>query len=174
RSGEYGRAEMEIAPAGAACRLFDGVRRRSTVWMNHGDQVVRVPPGFTVLASSSPCPAAAMADEKRRIYGLQFHPEVMHSEEGTKILGNFLRQICGCEGRWQMTSFLEQATQRIAAQTGGGRIVLGLSGGVDSSVVAVLCHRAVNERVTAILVDTGMVGLGQAKDVVDAFRGDLP
>ncbi|MFO0984120.1 MAG: glutamine-hydrolyzing GMP synthase [Planctomycetota bacterium] len=171
RSGEYGRTEMQLLATGVRSPLFAGVRARSTVWMSHGDQVITLPPGFAVLASSAPCPSAAMADEQRQLYGIQFHPEVLHTEEGRTLLANFVTRICGCEQRWRMTSFLEESTERIRARVGASRVVLALSGGVDSSVVAVLCQRAVQDRVTPILVDNGLLRKGEVDEVVDTFRG---
>jgi GMP synthase (glutamine-hydrolysing) len=170
-SGEYGRMEVELSDAALHSALLSGIPKRSTVWMNHKDQVVEVPEGFSVLASSSPCKAAAMGDERRRLYGLQFHPEVLHTEEGKKILENFVYKVCACQGRWQMSSFIEDATARIQEQAGDAHIVVALSGGVDSSVVAMLCHKAVGRGITPILVDTGLLRKGEAKDVVTSFQG---
>lgn len=147
---EYGRAEIKIERAG---ELFFGLDNRQTVWMSHGDRVERTPPGFDTLASTDSAPVVAMANPARRCYGIQFHPEVSHTVAGADILHNFLFRVCRFAGDWLMSSFLDEAIERIRAQAGGRRVICGLSGGVDSSVMAALVKRAVGDRLTAIFVD---------------------
>ncbi len=167
---EYGGADLEV-DAQAQDGLFAGLPRRLRVWMSHGDLVLTPPPGFRVLARTASTPVAAMGDPERRIYGVQFHPEVAHTPEGREILRNFLYKICGCHGTWTMASFVEEAVARVREQVGDGRAVCALSGGVDSAVAAVLVHRAIGDRLTCIFVDHGLLRLGEAEEVVRAFRG---
>ena len=167
---EFGRATLRIE-AGSA--LFDGVWQPGEthqVWMSHGDRVVSLPDGFRVVATSEGAPFAAIADEDRRFYGVQFHPEVVHTPSGAQLLKNFTHGIAGCTGDWTMAAFREQAIDRIQAQVGGGRVICGLSGGVDSSVVAVLLHEAIGEQLTCIFVDHGLLREGEAAQVVELFR----
>ena len=167
---EFGRATLRVE-AGSA--LFDGVWQPGEthqVWMSHGDRVVSLPDGFRVVATSEGAPFAAIADEDRRFYGVQFHPEVMHTPSGAQLLKNFTHGIAGCAGDWSMAAFREQAIDRIRAQVGGGRVICGLSGGVDSSVVAVLLHEAIGEQLTCIFVDHGLLREGEAAQVVELFR----
>jgi GMP synthase (glutamine-hydrolysing) len=167
---EYGRAILEIA-AGSA--LTDGVWQigaREPVWMSHGDRVTTLPPGFRVIATSEGAPFAAIADESRRFYGVQFHPEVVHTPGGAALLGNFARRLAGCRGDWTMGAFREAQIAAIRAQVGSGRVVCGLSGGVDSAVAAVLIHAAVGDQLTCIFVDHGLLREGEAADVVATFR----
>ena len=167
---EFGRATLRIE-AGSA--LFDGVWQPGEthqVWMSHGDRVVSLPDGFRVVATSEGAPFAAIADEDRRFYGVQFHPEVVHTPSGAQLLKNFTHGIAGCAGDWSMAAFREQAIERIRAQVGGGRVICGLSGGVDSSVVAVLLHEAIGEQLTCIFVDHGLLREGEAAQVVELFR----
>ena len=169
--GEYGRAEIERVVEGDA--LLDGVPTKSTVWMSHGDKVVVVPEGFTVLAESGPCPFAAVGDADRNIYGIQFHPEVTHSEHGRRVLENFVRRIAGAADDWQPGSIVDQKVARIRDQVGPeGEIVLGLSGGVDSSVAAVLMHRAIGTRLHCVFVDNGLLRKGERDGVAALFRDD--
>ncbi|MFG0319051.1 MAG: glutamine-hydrolyzing GMP synthase [Planctomycetota bacterium JB042] len=166
--GEYGRAALRVEQEG---RLLDGVARTSRVWMSHGDQLTSLPEGFRTLASSESCPYAAVADPDRRIYGLQFHPEVTHTEHGTLVLRNFLGAICGCRGDWTMESFIDSATRQIRDTVGEeGRVVLGLSGGVDSSAAALLLHEAIGDRLDAIFVDNGLLRKGEREEVERTFR----
>ena len=158
---EFGYAEVEVI---AACRLLDGLKDRPgappplDVWMSHGDRVDRVPAGFHVTARTDTVPIAAMADEQRGWYGVQFHPEVTHTRQGREILRRFLVDICGCATLWTAANIVEDLVQRVHAQVGGdGRVLLGLSGGVDSSVVAALLDRALGERLTCVFVDTGLL-----------------
>jgi len=167
---EFGRAEVEIV---ADCALFEGVWKkgmRDQVWMSHGDRVEKLPPGFEVIAVSANAPFAAIADEKRRFYGVQFHPEVMHTPRGAELLNNFVHKIAGCSGDWTMRAFRETAIERIRDQVGKGRVICGLSGGVDSAVAAVLIHEAVDDQLTCIFVDHGLLRQGEADEVVSLFR----
>ena len=168
---EFGRAYVEVKQP---CALFDGVWRvggREQVWMSHGDRVIEPPPGFKVAAVSEGAPFALLADDDRRFYGLMFHPEVVHTPHGAELLRNFTHTICGCRGDWTMGAFREQAIARIRQQVGSGRVICGLSGGVDSSVVAVLIHEAIGEQLTCVFVDTGLMRAGEADEVVSLFRG---
>lgn len=168
---EFGRAEIEVV---ADSPLFEGVwpeGARDEVWMSHGDHVDRIPPEFHVIAVSANAPFAAIADEKRHFYGVQFHPEVAHTPRGGALLRNFVRRIAGCSGDWTMHAFHEAEIQRIRAQVGKGRVVCGLSGGVDSAVAAVLIHEAIGDQLTCIFVDHGLMREGEAQEVVELFRG---
>ncbi|MFZ5836306.1 MAG: glutamine-hydrolyzing GMP synthase [Pseudomonadota bacterium] len=167
---EFGRAELEVMQESA---LFDGVWRKGAryqVWMSHGDRVIALPPGFRVVGVSANAPFAAIADEARHFYGVQFHPEVMHTPDGAKLLHNFVHNIAGCGGGWTMAAFRETEIAKVRAQVGKGRVICGLSGGVDSSVVAVLLHEAIGAQLTCVFVDTGMMRQGEAEQVVTLFR----
>ncbi|MEI8396703.1 MAG: glutamine-hydrolyzing GMP synthase [Rhodospirillaceae bacterium] len=167
---EFGRAFLEIRET---CALFEGVWQvgaREQVWMSHGDRVTALPPGFRVVADSEGAPFAAIADDTRHIYGVQFHPEVVHTPHGAQLLTNFVNHVAGCRGDWTMAAFREHAIARIRAQVGTGRVVCGLSGGVDSAVAAVLIHEAIGEQLTCIFVDTGLMRMGEADEVVTLFR----
>jgi GMP synthase (glutamine-hydrolysing) len=167
---EYGRAEVALS---GESPLFDGVRPdvdgRLAVWMSHGDSVLKPPPGFAALGSTPNCPVAAMADETRRLYAVQFHPEVAHTPQGRTILENFVR-ICGARGTWSMTSFIDTTIAAIRDRVGSDRVLCALSGGVDSAVVAVLVHRAVGEQLTCVYVDNGVMRKGESEAVVHTFR----
>jgi len=139
------------------------------VWMSHGDKVVEMPSGFKLMASSETCPIAGMADEERRFYAVQFHPEVTHTLQGTKLLHRFVREICGCGGDWRMPDYVLEAVERIKAQVKGEEVILGLSGGVDSSVAAALIHKAIGSQLTCVFVDHGLLRLNEAKQVMDTF-----
>ncbi len=169
-SREYGKTEMEILPGN---RLFKGLPSKSAVWMSHGDRVAAIPPGFKASAVSENCPFAAMRDEGRDFYGIQFHPEVAHTQYGGEILHNFLFTICGCRGDWQLSSWIDETVERLRAQIGGEEVVLGLSGGVDSSVVAVLLSRAIGPRLHCIFVDNGLLRFGEDRQVESMFRAKL-
>src|SRR5690606_27835314 len=154
---EFGRAEIEVVED---CALFEGVWPKGTrdeVWMSHGDRVEQLPPGFKVVAVSANAPFAAIADEERRFYGVQFHPEVVHTPRGAALLANFVRGVAGCRGDWAMRAFRETEVERIRAQVGNGRVICGLSGGVDSAVAAVLIHEAIGDQLTCIFVDHGLL-----------------
>ncbi len=171
---EFGAAQ--VRPLGDS-RLLDGLednrdpsgRRVLDVWMSHGDRVVRLPPGFSAIAASDNAPFAAMADEKRRMYGLQFHPEVTHTLQGTEMLRRFVREIAGCEATWATGNIIEDSVARIRAQVGTGNVLLGLSGGVDSSVLAALLHRAIGAQLTCVFVDHGLLRLGEGDQVMATF-----
>jgi GMP synthase (glutamine-hydrolysing) len=170
---EFGRAFVDIT---APCALFEGVWQpggREQVWMSHGDRVTRLPPGFRVVAVSEGAPFAAIADDARRFYGVQFHPEVMHTPHGAALLRNFTHHVAGCAGDWTMARFRENAIARIQAEVGVGRVVCGLSGGVDSAVTAALIHEAIGDQLTCIFVDHGLLRAGEAEDVVTTFRDRL-
>ncbi|HMN20662.1 MAG TPA: glutamine-hydrolyzing GMP synthase [Ottowia sp.] len=143
------------------------------VWMSHGDKVTELPPGFKLMASTESCPIAGMADETRRFYGLQFHPEVTHTPQGSAILARFVRDICGAHADWDMRQHVEEAVQAIRDQVGGERVLLGLSGGVDSSVAAALIHRAIGDQLTCVFVDHGLLRLNEARMVMEMFAGRL-
>src|SRR5207302_7541679 len=140
------------------------------VWMSHGDKITAIPPGFHAVATSEGSPYAAIADEGRRLYGVQFHPEVAHTPRGAMILRNFTHRIAGLTGDWTMAAYRAEAVARIRAQVGTGRVICGLSGGVDSSVAAVLIHEAIGDQLTCVFVDTGLLRLNEAETVVDLFR----
>jgi GMP synthase (glutamine-hydrolysing) len=168
---EFGRAEIEIKKPSA---LFEGVwhvGERYPVWMSHGDRVTRLPEGFEVIGTSPNAPIAMIADEKRKLYATQFHLEVMHTPHGAALLRNFVRRIAGCRGDWTMRAFKEEAIEKIRAQVGKGKVICGLSGGVDSSVAAVLIHEAIGEQLTCVFVDHGLLRLGEAQKVVTLFKG---
>src|SRR3981189_213987 len=172
---EFGRAFIDVI---GACRLFAGLwpptaqgGAREQVWMSHGDKVDALPPGFRAVASSDGAPYAAIADDERRLYGVLFHPEVMHTPQGGKLLRNFTHNVAGCRGDWTMAAFRAQAIERIRRQVGKGRVICGLSGGVDSAVAAALLHEAIGDALTCIFVDTGLLRQGEAEQVVRLFRG---
>jgi GMP synthase (glutamine-hydrolysing) len=165
---EYGPAEVDVLPGSP---LFAGLPAHLKVWMSHGDQVERLPAGFAGLASSANCPYAAMGDEARHLYGLQFHPEVAHTPLGPQIIANFLFKVCGCQPNWTVQSIIDEAVRDIRQQVGNERVVCALSGGVDSSVVAALIHRAIGDRLYSVFVDTGLMRQGEAEQVVATFRG---
>ncbi len=165
--GEFGRSELTVRETG---RLLRGVPREQSCWMSHRDTVFAPPPGFTALASSSGSPVAALESVERNIYGIQFHPEVVHTPYGQHIVTTFLEEICGCERAWSPESIVEDQIARIRAQVGDGRVICGLSGGVDSSVAALLVHRAVGDQLTCVFVDHGLMRLGEGEQVIRAFR----
>ena len=168
---EFGRAMLEVTET---CKLTEGLwnpGERHQVWMSHGDRVVRLPEGFRVVGVSDGAPFALLADEARDYYGLMFHPEVVHTPDGGKLLANFVHRVAGCAGDWTMAAFRARAVEQIRAQVGTARVICGLSGGVDSSVAAVLIHEAVGEQLTCIFVDHGLLRQGEAREVVEVFRG---
>lgn len=168
---EFGRATIEVS---ADCALFEGLwakGERHQVWMSHGDRVIDLAPGFALAATSQGAPVAAIADDTRRFYGVQFHPEVVHTPDGARLIENFVRGLCGCHGQWTMAAFRETKIAAIRAQVGKGRVICGLSGGVDSAVAAVLIHEAVGDQLTCVFVDHGLMRQGEAEEVVSLFRG---
>ncbi|QAY77736.1 glutamine-hydrolyzing GMP synthase [Sphingosinicella sp. BN140058] len=167
---EFGRAFIEIQQD---CALFDGLWQtgeKHQVWMSHGDKVDAIPPGFRIVAQSPGAPFAATADEARRFYGVQFHPEVVHTPDGAKLLANFVHRVCGLSGDWTMAEFRATKIQEIREQVGSGRVICGLSGGVDSAVAAVLIHEAIGHQLTCVFVDHGLMRHGEAEQVVSLFR----
>jgi len=167
---EFGRAFIDIA---ANCMLFDGLWKageRHQVWMSHGDRIDTVPPGFRVVATTEGAPFAAIADDKRRRYGVQFHPEVVHTPDGGKLLANFVRHVAGCTATWSMDAYRAAKVADIRAQVGDGKVICGLSGGVDSAVAAVLIHEAIGDQLTCVFVDHGLMRSGEAEQVVGLFR----
>jgi GMP synthase (glutamine-hydrolysing) len=167
---EFGRAEIRIERDSPLLYGLGEVGDREVVWMSHGDKVTAIPPGFEVVASSEGSPFAIIADEGRRFYGVQFHPEVAHTPRGALILRNFTHRIAGLSGDWTMASFRQESVARIREQVGQGRVICGLSGGVDSSVAAVLIHEAIGDQLTCVFVDTGLLRLNEAEQVVTMFR----
>jgi GMP synthase (glutamine-hydrolysing) len=168
---EFGRADIVIAKESPLLAGLGRIGDREPVWMNHGDKITAIPPGFSAVATSENSPFAVIADEKRRLYGIQFHPEVAHTPRGATIYKNFVVDIAGIAPDWNMHAFREEAIARIKKQVGRGRVICGLSGGVDSSVAAVLIHEAVGDQLTCIFVDTGLMRAGEADEVVSLFRG---
>lgn len=166
-SREYGRAQLEIQDDQG---LLAGIPERTSVWMSHGDQVTGLSDGFDAVASTETCPYAAVKHRERPVWGVQFHPEVTHTPHGVDILRNFLFGICGCSGNWRMSEFLESECERVRAQVGNDRVICGLSGGVDSSVVAALLQRAIGDRLTCIFVDNGLLRKNERELVESTFR----
>ena len=167
---EFGRAMLDVKANSALFREVWKPGERHQVWMSHGDRVTRLPPGFSVIATSENAPFAAIADEKRGYYAVQFHPEVMHTPDGAKLLRNFALNIAGCKGDWTMHAFKERAIAQVRAQVGRGKVICGLSGGVDSSVVAVLLHEAIGDQLQCVFVDHGLLRKDEAEQVVRLFR----
>ena len=166
---EYGAATIHIT--GAESLLFADLPDTLQVWMSHGDRVEHLPDGFLSVANSSNSPLAAISDEKRRLYGLQFHPEVVHTQHGRDILANFVKRICGCCGDWTAGNFIEESVERIREQVGPtGHVICGLSGGVDSAVAATLVHRAIGDRLACVFVDHGLLRKGEAEQVIETFE----
>ncbi len=165
--GEFGRSELAVEQPG---RLLAGTPPEQSCWMSHRDTVFAPPPGFTALASSTASPVAAFESTERGIYGIQFHPEVVHTPYGQQVLTNFLEDACGCERTWSPSSVIEEQIAAIRAQVGDGRAICGLSGGVDSSVAALLVHRAIGERLTCVFVDHGFMRKNESDQVVSTFR----
>ncbi|MGD9668558.1 MAG: glutamine-hydrolyzing GMP synthase [Hyphomicrobiaceae bacterium] len=167
---EFGRAELEVVKPSA---LFEGVWRpgeKHQVWMSHGDRVTRLPEGFEVIGISRGAPFAAIADERRKLYAVQFHPEVVHTPDGARLISNFVHRITGLAGDWSMAHFRSSEIEKIRAQVGKGRVISGLSGGVDSAVASVLIHEAIGDQLTCIFVDHGLLRQNEAEEVVSLFR----
>ncbi|MDA0191440.1 MAG: glutamine-hydrolyzing GMP synthase [Proteobacteria bacterium] len=175
---EFGYAEIR---ARGHSELFKGIQDRSNdeghglldVWMSHGDKVTELPPGFKVIASTGSCPVAAMADETRKFYAVQFHPEVTHTIKGKEMIARFVHDICGCGHDWNMPDYVNEAVEKVRAQVGQEEVILGLSGGVDSSVVAALLHRAIGDQLTCVFVDNGLLRLNEAGQVMQTFARNL-
>ena len=175
---EFGYAEVR---AHGHTRLLDGIQDFITdeghgmlkVWMSHGDKVTALPPGFKLMASTSSCAIAGMADEERGFYGVQFHPEVTHTTQGEAIFNRFVTEICGCTHDWNMPDYVQEAVENIRQQVGTDEVILGLSGGVDSSVAAALIHKAIGDQLTCVFVDHGLLRLNEAQQVMDTFAGHL-
>ena len=175
---EFGYAEIRARGHSA---LFNGIEDRRNaeahglldVWMSHGDKVTALPPGFSVIASNESCPVAAMADESRKFYAVQFHPEVTHTRKGREIISRFVHDICGCDRSWNMPDHVAEAIAKIRAEVGQEEVILGLSGGVDSSVVAALLHQAIGDQLTCVFVDTGLMRLNEADQVMQTFAQNL-
>ncbi len=165
--GEFGRSELQVSEPG---RLLDGLPREQTCWMSHRDTVYEPPPGFTALASSTGSPVAAVEDTARGVYGIQFHPEVVHTPYGQEILTRFLTDVCGCERNWSAASIVEEQIARVRAQVGEGKVICGLSGGVDSSVAALLVHEAIGDQLTCVFVDHGLMRKDEGEQVIKTFR----
>jgi GMP synthase (glutamine-hydrolysing) len=175
---EFGYAEVRARGHSA---LLEGIQDSSNaeghglldVWMSHGDKVTELPPGFTVIASNESTPIAGMADETRRFYGLQFHPEVTHTIKGRELITRFVRDLCGCRGDWNMPDYVAEAIAKVREQVGSEEVILGLSGGVDSSVVAALLHKAIGDQLTCVFVDNGLLRLNEAEQVMQTFARNL-
>ena len=178
RVREFGYAEIR---AHGHSKLFDGIQDKTNtqghglldVWMSHGDKVAELPPGFAVIAANDATPIAAMADESRRYYAVQFHPEVTHTPQGKAILARFVHDICGCGQDWNMPDYISEAVAKIKAQVGNEEVILGLSGGVDSSVAAALIHRAIGDQLTCVFVDNGLLRLHEGEQVMETFGKNL-
>ncbi|HIX07827.1 MAG TPA: glutamine-hydrolyzing GMP synthase, partial [Candidatus Borkfalkia faecipullorum] len=167
---EYGRSEITY---GEGSKLFEGVTKQNICWMSHTDYVSRVPEGFRVTATTPTCPAAGFEDEKYKIYGIQFHTEVHHTNEGEKILHNFLYSVCEAKGDWTMSNFVEEQVSRLKEKLAGKKVLCAMSGGVDSAVAATLVHRAAGDNLTCVFVDHGLLRKGEAEEVVSVFRDKL-
>ncbi len=175
---EFGYAEIR---ARGHSQLLKGIQDRSNddghglldVWMSHGDKVTQLPPGFSIIASNESCPIAAMADESRRFYAVQFHPEVTHTLKGKEIFAHFVHTICDCGHDWNMPDYVNEAIEKVRRQVGKEEVILGLSGGVDSSVVAALLHRAIGDQLTCVFVDNGLLRLNEAEQVMQTFANNL-
>lgn len=165
---EYGKADVQF---NQDARLAKGLDSRQTVWMSHGDHVTDLPTGFTLDAGTESAPIAAMSNLERNLYAVQFHPEVRHSVQGNEMISNFLYEVCGCEGNWTMESFIEDQIREIRQQVGDKKVLCALSGGVDSSVVAMLIHKAIGDQLTCMFIDHGLLRKGEAESVMETFVG---
>ncbi|MDM5279959.1 glutamine-hydrolyzing GMP synthase [Paenibacillus silvae] len=165
---EYGKADLAFTEGAVLAKGIDG---EHTVWMSHGDHVVTLPPGFKLDAGTESAPIAAMSNDERKLYAVQFHPEVRHSVRGNDMIRNFLFEICGCEGNWTMETFIEDTIKDIREKVGDGKVLCALSGGVDSSVVAALLHKAIGDQLTCMFIDHGLLRKGEAESVMETFVG---
>ncbi|MBV8296954.1 MAG: glutamine-hydrolyzing GMP synthase [Acidimicrobiia bacterium] len=165
--GEYGRTALQVTASSA---LFGELPLQQEVWMSHADSIVAAPPGFSVTARTEAVPVAALEDPERAVFGVQFHPEVVHTPRGQEILKHFLYDVCGCRPSWTMVSIIEQAVESVRARVGDEKVICGLSGGVDSAVAAALVHKAVGDQLTCVFVDTGLLRLNEAEQVEETFR----
>ena len=163
---EYGKATIEVMNSS---KLFQTLPTEQVVWMSHGDLVVEAPEGFVVDATNKSCPVAAMSNEQKKMYGVQFHPEVRHCEYGNELLKNFVFEVCECEGNWTIANFIEDEIKKIREKVGDKKVLCALSGGVDSSVVAVLVHKAIGDQLTCMFVDHGLLRKGEAESVMKTF-----
>jgi len=163
---EFGRATLKIE---GESDIFAGITETAEVWMSHGDRIQAMPAGFSIMAVTDGCPVAAMKDDQRRFYGVQFHPEVVHTPRGDEMLGNFLFNVCGCKATWTMANFIQTEMEAIRAKVGNGKVLCALSGGVDSAVVAVLIHRAIGDQLHCVFVNNGLLRKGEAEKVVNLF-----
>src|SRR3954453_8012049 len=168
--GEFGRSRLQVTEHG---RLLAGLPDAQSCWLSHPDTVYEAPPGFVALAASTESPVAALEDVDRGLYGIQFHPEVVHTPYGTQILTTFLRDVCGCDMGWTAASVVEEQVARIRAQVGDGRVICVLSGGVDSAVAALLVHRAIGDQLTCVFVDNGLLRRAEGEQVLDVLHGNL-
>ena len=168
---EYGKIEVTVD---RSCRLFENVSERTICWMSHNDYIAKIAPGFRITAHTADCPVAAAENEQQKLYAIQFHPEVLHTQEGTKMLENFVLRVCGCAGDWRMDSFVEESIKAIRAKVGDGKVLCALSGGVDSSVAAVLLAKAVGEQLTCVFVDHGLLRKNEGDEVEAVFGPDGP
>ena len=168
---EYGKTEVDTE---ASSVLFQNVERKTICWMSHTDYISRAPEGFRITASTPVCPVAAMECPERKLYATQFHPEVMHTQEGKKMLSNFVYQVCGCTGSWRMDSFVESTIAQMREKIGNGKVLCALSGGVDSSVAAVLLAKAIGKQLTCVFVDHGLLRKNEGDEVEAVFGPDGP
>lgn len=167
---EYGRAELDLTTQGRRSALFRGLEPRQRIWMSHGDRITERPAGFETTGATENCPTAAMENAERKLYGVQFHPEVHHTKNGLVIIKNFLFDICGLKADWTMGSFIDKTIEEIRSKVGNEKVLCALSGGVDSSVLAILLHRAIGSNLVSIFVDNGLLREGEAEGVVSTFR----
>src|SRR6267142_5424292 len=170
KAREFGRAKLHVTSNDP---LVHGLPQDTSVWMSHGDQVCELPPQFEAIATTATCPLAAMRHKTRPFYGVQFHPEVTHTPRGEQIFHNFIYEICKCDGTWTMENFIDQTVRRVREQVGTGKVICGLSGGVDSSVVAALLHKAIGDQLTCIFVDNGLLRLDEGDQVMQVFAKHL-
>jgi GMP synthase (glutamine-hydrolysing) len=167
---EYGPADLRLNNRGKHSLLFAGLEEKQRIWMSHGDRVTKLPRGFSIAGTTENCPVAVMENPRQKLYGVQFHPEVHHTVNGIAVIQNFLFRVCGCSPTWTMGSFIEENIQRIREQVGNERVLCALSGGVDSSVLAVLLHKAIGKKLTSIFVDNGLLRENEVEEVVSTFR----